>query len=455
MNPLGRYVRARLHRRIFVWFGLSIAAAGGAAAIVMGLLAGEGEMGWRRETERAEHFVRGRFAHVWALPAERDALARAIADDLDVDVTLADGTGKTFVRFGKDPCDAPFRTVAVTATDAGAASAGAAPLGYVSFCWGRHRPFAPWRALLPLLLVGAVLWAASGKIARRVARPLAELTRVATDIGAGRLQSRARLGRHEPGEVGLLADAVNEMAARIEQQLADQRELLAAVSHEIRTPLARMRLLVELLRSSGADAARLEDLDREVVEIDALVGELLASARLDFATFEARPLDPVEAARRALERAGADVARLVVEGAPGRVEGDATLVARALANVIDNARRHGEGLVALRVRAREGFVAFVAEDGGAGFAPGDEARAFEAFFQRPGAAPPEHSGLGLGLSLVRRIAEVHGGRAFAQNRAGGGAAVGFELPVSASGSLSTSGSTSASASASASGSGSA
>jgi signal transduction histidine kinase len=138
----------------------------------------------------------------------------------------------------------------------------------------------------------------------------------------------------------------------------------------------------------------------------------------------------VEVARRALERAGLEATRLVVEPGETSFEGDATLVARAVSNLIDNARKHGRGLEALRVSGRTGFVRFEAEDRGEGFAPGEEVRAFDAFY-RKARGPERESSLGLGLALVRRTAEAHGGTAWARNREGGGACVGFELPLAA------------------------
>jgi len=217
------------------------------------------------------------------------------------------------------------------------------------------------------------------------------------------------------------------MADRIEKQMADQRVLLAAVSHELRTPLARVRLLVELARERGADDKTLDELEREVMEIDTLVGELLASSRLDFAALKPVELDAVEVAIRALERAGVDPAVLCVETPRTRFLGDPTLIARALANLVDNAVRHGGGLLALRIQQRPGSIAFEADDAGPGFADGDEERAFQPFYRGAKQSRSDGGSLGLGLALVRRIAEAHGGSAHAYNRPGGGARVVVEL----------------------------
>ena len=109
-------------------------------------------------------------------------------------------------------------------------------------------------------------------------------------------------------------------------------------------------------------------------------------------------------------------------------EGDPTLLARALANLIANATKHGGGVTALRVAARApGVIAFEVEDGGRGFAAGEEARVFEAFRRGSGEGGSDGAGLGLGLALVARIAKAHGGAATAGNREGGGARVGFTV----------------------------
>jgi signal transduction histidine kinase len=298
----------------------------------------------------------------------------------------------------------------------------------------------PGRAVFLFGFPALLLWTAAGRIARRISRPIYQLTRAAQELGQGNLAARASLGRESIDEIGVLSSAFNDMAVRLERQLTEQRELLAAVSHELRTPLARIRLLVEIARQSagtpskGAPAtvppATLDDIEREAIEIDTLVGELLASARLEFQAVTRKPLEAGEAARRALERAGEDAGKLALPATPLPFVADPTLIARALANLIDNARKHGGGLDRIAVRAGEGTVVFEVSDRGAGFAPGDETRVFDRFYRGNGGAE-HHGSLGLGLALVRRIAVAHGGRADAANRPEGGARVALELPVAA------------------------
>jgi two-component system, OmpR family, sensor kinase len=261
------------------------------------------------------------------------------------------------------------------------------------------------------------------------------MTRAAQDLGSGNLKARVATDDLGFDELGVLSHAFNDMAARLERQRADERELLAAVSHELRTPLARIRLLVEIGRQGSAPGPRtLDEIEREAIEIDALVGELLASARLEFQAVSPKPLDAVEVARRALERAGEPAEKLQAPATPVPLGADPTLLARALANLIDNARKHGGGLQRLAVSVggdqvgdQAGWVAFTVTDGGPGFAPGDEARVFDRFYRGAGSGHA-HGSLGLGLSLVKRIADAHGGRVFAANQPAGGACLVLELP---------------------------
>jgi signal transduction histidine kinase len=293
----------------------------------------------------------------------------------------------------------------------------------------------PGRAVFLFGFPALLLWTAAGRIARRISRPVYELTRAAQELGQGNFAARASLGREGIDEIGVLSSAFNDMAVRLERQLTEQRELLAAVSHELRTPLARIRLLVEIARQSDPAAkptpATLDDIEREAIEIDTLVGELLASARLEFQAVTRKPLEANEVARRAVERAGEDGTKLALPSAPLPFVADPTLVARALANLIDNARKHGGGVDGIAVRGGDGTVVFEVSDRGPGFAPGDEDRVFDRFYRGNGDAGQHHGSLGLGLALVRRIAVAHGGRADAANRPGGGARVTLELPVAA------------------------
>jgi len=297
--------------------------------------------------------------------------------------------------------------------------------GSTEYCYTGTRAQRPWRAPLVVGAVVAVVWGITGAFARRATLPLAELADVARRIGAGDLHARPQPRPHRIAEVAALADALTDMAERIERQLSDQRALLAGASHELRTPLGHLRILVETQREQPS-AQTLGEIEREILEMDALVGRLLAQARLDFAVAERRDTDLVELARRALARAGVDEARL---RAPPTLSasGDPTLVLGAMSNLLDNAAAHGGGVEALVIEDAGELVRVFVDDAGPGIADEDRARVFEPFFHKGAKGT-----LGLGLHLVRRIAEAHGGRAAAEARPEGGARVGFTARVRAS-----------------------
>lgn len=272
-----------------------------------------------------------------------------------------------------------------------------------------------------------VLWAASGAIAWRLTLPLAELARVARRLGDGDLEARMGPGSHGARELTAIADAINDMAARIEGQLRDQRELLAAVSHEIRTPLGHLRVLLDTARDRGLAEEVIAPLEREVLEVDALVDQLLASSRLDFGNLERRALDVAVEAARALERLGVDASVLDVQADACVVAADPTLLRSALANLVRNALDHGGGVTGVIVRrTRDGAVEVDVEDAGPGFSADVLPRVFEPFYR---GAERAGGSLGLGLSLVDRVARAHGGAARAGNRVGGGARVTLVLPA--------------------------
>jgi signal transduction histidine kinase len=273
-----------------------------------------------------------------------------------------------------------------------------------------------WHAVVAVLVLSAM----SGAIAFRLTRPLIMVIRVAQDIGDGKLETRLDVDSHR-GETRLLAIAINEMAERIEQQLKDQRQLLAAVSHELRTPLGHMRVLIDTARDTQ-DAKALGELESEVLVLDDLVGKLLASSRLEFGNLDCRPLDLGELVTDVATAAG--VAPEAIEAIGDvRASIDPTLVRRAVANLLDNARVHGGGAVAVRIERRAAQIAIEVDDAGPGVPADRRADAFRAF------VPSRAGGLGLGLALVSRIAVAHDGGAWITDRPGGGARVGFTVAL--------------------------
>ena len=162
------------------------------------------------------------------------------------------------------------------------------------------RPTGPPRLLRPLLMVAVVLLVvgvATRPLARRLSRPLERLTAAARRLGERRPGGARRPAgrpaawwrRHSPAdEIVQLTGAFNEMAERVERLVRGQKELLANVSHELRSPLTRIRMGLALLPGDAASAARLGDVERDLAELERLIDDVLASARLESTGLPAR-----------------------------------------------------------------------------------------------------------------------------------------------------------------------
>lgn len=411
--------RKTLRHRLFQWFGASISLSVVAVVFILQVLGGTPS--WKRDLDLIRHFGENRFAEVWRDRAALKKLADNFVRELDVSVVVVDQVGKEIYRGGK-ACK--NNSVDLAIKDENDSSF----LGTVEIC--RPRPWwrvsGVWRFVVTLGVLLLVLWGAAGRIARRLVQPLSDLAAVAEALGRGHWKQRFLTRRKDAEEVRILADSLNQMAARLEKQLTDQRALLAAVSHELRSPLGRMRILIELLADKLPADKMLGQLDEEVKSVDYLVGDLLASARTDFSALALRPLDARTLGLRAIEELEIDPTTLDVVAANPLFYGDATLIERAILNLLTNAQRHAGGPTALRIRDEGDRLCFEVEDRGPGIGPGEEQRIFEPFYR---ARSPEHAGasssVGLGLALVRRIAEAHDGTVFAERRDGGGSRIGF------------------------------
>jgi signal transduction histidine kinase len=318
-----------------------------------------------------------------------------------------------------------------------------------------------WRLVLALVLVHAVLSVMARRVADSLARPLEQLAHAADRVGGGDLAFRTPIdaardcrspGRWVAQEVRDVAVAFNRMADRVEAMVRGQRELLGAISHELRSPLGRARVALEIARdrmppaegpAERSPSGALDDVERQLASVDSILGELLDVTRTGLADLrkETRPFDAWLRGRIAEEPTPPAIELDVapeVGGLP--IAFDPALLGRALHNLLVNARAHGHPVSeALRVRvSRAGDRLVVAvEDRGPGFAAGLADKAFEPFVRgEPSRArTPGAAGYGLGLAIVRRIVEAHGGRVFAENRPSPpgdttpGARVGFDLPI--------------------------
>jgi signal transduction histidine kinase len=262
-------------------------------------------------------------------------------------------------------------------------------------------------------------------VVRRLTRRLETLKRGVETFGSGRLSHRVDASGRD--EVAAVATSFNHAAERIEALVASHRQLLANASHELRSPLARLRMAVSMMEGAEPTArARLNsEIERNIRELDALVEEVLLASRLD----APRGIDLHE--RVALLPLAAEEAsrvNAVVSGDDVTVQGDERLLRRALRNLLENARRYGGSEPAeVQVTAARGEAQLQVSDRGPGVPPAERERIFEPFYRLPGHAE-QAGGVGLGLSLVRQIAQAHKGHVRCEPREGGGTRFVFSVP---------------------------
>ncbi len=278
-------------------------------------------------------------------------------------------------------------------------------------------------ALLALLvgLAGAgVAFGGAWWFAGRATRPVSEIVAQAEAVEAGTLS--ARITAHaETSEYHRLVAVLNAMLDRLARSFAAQRRFVADASHELRAPLTVLKgsMDVALRRERTAAEYRetLESTREEVDRMAALAENLLLLARTDSglppAHLQAVDLETV--ARRAVEKsrdaAAAAGVSLALDAAPASARGDAGLLERAVANLVENAVRHTPPGTRISVRCTtvEGRGRVEVEDSGPGIPPDGAAHVFERFY-RGDPARSRDSGAGLGLPIASAIAEAHGGR---------------------------------------------
>ena len=342
----------------------------------------------------------------------------------------------------------------------------------------------PYGFIWLVTLAGLAVMVGVFPIARRLTQRLEALQRGVQRWGEGRLGERVPVAGAD--EVADLARHFNAAAARIEELmqnqaalLQSQKSLLANASHELRSPLARIRMAVELmpprsaaapaalppegalaalgrpgggsqmpprsaaapgaaaLGSEGRDAqaeARAE-IQRNITELDQLIDEILLASRLEAPQSELGTMEVLDLVGLVAEEAARVDAELTLDpGLPQvQVRGVSKLLRRAVRNLLENAARHGRRAgqplaVGVALSVQGGQAVLQVDDRGPGVPVDLRERIFEPFYRLPGASERE-GGVGLGLALVRSIAQRHGGSVVCGEHPGGGARFSLRLPL--------------------------
>ncbi len=270
--------------------------------------------------------------------------------------------------------------------------------------------------LVAALIAATVATLALTFLMRRALAPLGRLTRAAAEIEQTG-DPRRRLPQPEgDDEVGRLAATLNRMLAAFERTREGERRFLADASHELRTPLTALVGNVSYLAQHGANAELIADLEHDTDRLARLANDLLTLSREE-SSATAPPDEVVRLDELARRLEGAD---LEVKGEPISVRGDRDALARALDNLVENARRYGEGVITVETRAVAGLALLSVSDEGPGVAAEETREVFERFWRGQTPGP----GSGLGLAIVKATAERHGGRAYVE-----GARFTIELPA--------------------------
>ena len=440
---------ARLYARIYLHFLGVLLVVGLAVSVVFAV--GQRGAFQRQVIERLAR-------HVGTLVAEHlddgAALPRRLGQlhaDLEVDVTVRDLEGRVVAAVGSplrelsQPERAELRAGAII-TRAGPAWFVAAvvrdpgsggTLGFFELSAPRRMGMPGlWRPGLGVALVLLIVALAAAPLARRISQPVERLTEAARRLGGGDLGYRVPLDdrdgarggwrrharRRRADELADLTRAFNDMAERVERLVHGQRELLTNVSHELRSPLARIRVALALLPRDGASETRLRDVETDLAELDRLIEDVLTTARLDATGLPPHPalIDVAGLLAELAERAARDPLTTgkavgVTPGPAPDLTGDRALIKRALWNLVENAAKYGTPPIMLAAADDGHHVRLSVTDQGEGIPPAERERVLAPFYRldrartpRVGGEPPH--GFGLGLTLARRIAEVHGGR---------------------------------------------
>lgn len=285
-----------------------------------------------------------------------------------------------------------------------------------------EHPGAPLPLIISLALIGLIVALIAYPMARRMTRRLEGLKQAVEELGAGNFTTRVPVAGCD--EVTSLAVSFNQAAERIDSLLQSHKKLLANASHELRSPLTRIRLAVEMQTEHPTPELSVE-IQRNISELDQLIEEILLASRLDSMRepVSSEPFDLTSLVAEECEHA--EVECIMV---PVTLNGDARLMRRLLRNLLENARRHGGDVIRVSLSTTQTEIVIQICDNGNGIPEHERELIFEPFY-RPVGSREKEGGYGLGLSLVRQIAEYHKGSVRCVPNSQGGTCFEVRLPL--------------------------
>jgi two-component system OmpR family sensor kinase len=418
-------MRSRLFWKVYLTIIACLVLLVAAGALVWRLGPGSTDFGWN---ERRQHFVATYFGD----PADRASLTADVtrlAAALRLDIGIYDAQGQLIISAGAPLPERIAMIESRRGLDRGYFLAGT--LDDDSTVVARFAEQPQERdgrnPFIPITIAALVIGAAAWPLVRSLTGRLERLRNGVESWGdAARLPRVAIEGKDE---IAALAGGFNRAAERIEGLIEAHRSLLANASHELRSPLARLRMAVER-QAENPSAALRDEIVRNLAEMDTLVEEILLASRLERLDGLERVQQVDLVALAAEEAALADLPEdsISVAGGCREIAGDERLLRRMIRNLVLNAIRHGASPIDIRIAQESENAVICVRDHGPGLPDGVTERIFEPFY-RPQTASEAAGGWGLGLALVRQIAQMHGGSVTVKPQAGPGAEFTVRLPI--------------------------
>jgi signal transduction histidine kinase len=284
-------------------------------------------------------------------------------------------------------------------------------------------PPPPWpmQSIVATLVAILVTALAAGLLARRVTRPLSKLASAASEVARG--GTAPRVPEEGPEDVRHAASAFNAMTDQVTRTMESQRQLLSAVGHDLRTPITAMRINTEFVE----DADTRERLTKNIEELQELTEAVLSAAKgvgweqmrkIDLAALAESVCADLEEMDKLVTWEPHDAAPVTCR--PNEIR-------RAIRNLVENALTYGKK-ADVRLQDTPEVYELIVEDEGPGISDADRERVFEPFVRLETSRSAETGGTGLGLTLVKAIAQGHGGSVRLENRAEGGLRASLCLP---------------------------
>ncbi|HMM47043.1 MAG TPA: ATP-binding protein [Thiobacillaceae bacterium] len=256
-------------------------------------------------------------------------------------------------------------------------------------------------------------------LVRRITAPLARAARAASQVGAGALPDP--LPETGPAELAELARRFNTMAAEVRELLDNRTTLLAGISHDLRTPMTRLQLNLEMLRDAP-DPARIDRAIADLEDMNRLITGYLELAR----TTQAETPTRIDLALL-LEEAAADSGLAWPGATPCEIEAGRLALRQIVSNLIQNAQRYGGGTAEIALECSERVARVIVRDTGPGIPDDQLEKVFRPFYRIEASRSQATGGSGLGLALVRQLAEANGWKISLANRPGGGLEATLEI----------------------------